>query len=116
MYLPFQFKLQQNKCKNGVSLPDRFKRDADTNHTDLTTSANDTLHTELIEISKISFRVVMANTKSDYVNATNTPAKLIARMAVFVTIAFVFMILSIGIYVAHRHGRWLRSKTMWEKY
>lgn len=85
-------------------------------HTNMTASANGTLNTELIEISKISFRVAMPDTHSDYVNATNTPAQLLARMAIFATIAFVCAIVLIGIYVAHRHGRLLRQKTIWEKY
>lgn len=113
-----KFKVYQNKCKSGVpSVAQRFKRDTSTNHTDMTTSAaNDTLHTELIEISKISFRVEMANTRLDYVNATNTPAQLFARMTVFTTMAFICVLLSIGIYVAHRCGKSPQSKTIWEKY
>lgn len=82
----------------------------------MTTFANGTADTELIEVSKISFRVEMGNTQSDYVNATNTPAHLFARMTVFATIAFVCVILGVGIYVAHRHDRLLRPKTIWEKY
>lgn len=58
----------------------------------------------------------MANTQADYVNATNTPAMLFAKMTVLTTIAFVGAIILIGIYVAHRHGKLSRQRTIWEKY
>lgn len=102
-------------------MPGRLKRDTDTrNRTNSTQTSgvnNSTLNTELIEISQISFRVAMASgTQSDYVNATNTPAKklLFARMTIYTTIAFVCTILLIGIYIAHRHGTRLRQKTIWQ--